>query len=523
MSVIRRNYLDKLNDKQKLCFNQILEGKNVFITGSGGTGKTYLLKVIKEYLDIKYKDIPYKHAITSLTGISSTYLDGTTIHSWSGIGLGNSDIDILIKRIIRSGKVIQWRTIDILLIDEISMLDAKLFTKLHYIGCQLRNCQNKLYGGIQLILAGDFLQLPPIDSSGYCFESLIWNEYKDDIDVINFTKIIRQSDFSFQKLLQNARMGIITDHDDRILEKRIITKVPKNESGIKATLIFPKNYDVDQINDSKINQLISKGWPSQLYKPNYSFIREENDTSYLDTLLLYQIFRHYQNNYGDENEKKRFYRVFPNLISYLDKTHKTSLLTENSQVMLTYNIDIDKKLVNGSRGIIIRFQEKTNYPIVKFVDGQESVILPQKHSKHFSNFILITNKIPLIPAWATTIHKQQGATLNYAIADLSEIFSPGQAYVALSRITSLDGLYLFGYNRKKIYANKAAIEFYKKLGFYCRMQRIKECADKDGTWVDLTDKNNYYHDACNNCFIDYLKTVMTDLLVEKITDNLLFI
>ena len=312
-----------------------------------------------------------------------------------------------------------------LIIDEISMLSAEFFDKLELLARLVRK-NDKPFGGIQIILSGDFCQLSPIDSKNFCFESLSWNNVIDK--VVYLTKIIRQENIEFQNCLSNIRIGKINEITKNTINNRINAKL-ENDFGIIPTKLFSKNFNVDFTNNSELDKLTKKN-KRYVYPMNCNFVNSKN----------------------------------------IDKYKKNISAVENlelcigCQVMLIFNMDIKNQLINGSRGIITDFIFKNGYyiPIVRFLNGIEMEIdFHEWKIEEEEKVIGSIKQIPLKLAYAFSIHKSQGSSLDYAIIDLLELFDYGMAYVALSRVRNLEGLSIISINWNKVKANPKAISFYQ--------------------------------------------------------------
>ena len=421
-----------MNDKQQKAITLMNNGENVFLTGGGGVGKSFVIrKFIEEY---RKKSLNSQGlAVTSTTGVSAVLIGGKTLHSWAGIGLGKGD---LIEKIKNNQKALSnWLRVKTLIIDEISMLNPRLFARLDKLACHYRN--NKLpFGGIQLIVVGDFCQLPVVKGDGtFCFNNPTWKKCK--FNVVNLTTVIRQDNIEFANVLQEIRFGNVSEKTRELLLSRtgIWTRNTCNEDGIKPTLLYSTNKNVDELNNKELIALIEDG------KVNKQFRVKIN------------------------NIKTKLGMVeFDNLVEYQTKDIKLVELAVGAQVMLTKNIDVDNGLANGSRGIIVDFNEDVNgCPVVKFVNGIEQTISYYSTTYKDADTSMDIVQIPLKLAWATTIHKSQGSTLDYVVANLSNIFEYGQAYVALSRARSLENLYLTGIDFDKIKCHPEAKSFYEDI------------------------------------------------------------
>jgi ATP-dependent DNA helicase PIF1 len=413
----------KLSKKQNDAYTIMAKGENIFLTGAAGSGKTACIKLfIKVYKSTKIM------GITSTTGISALLFGGVTLHSFLGIGLGKESVDVLTNKIqSRSYLKKRWVQLEVLIIDEISMLSPKLFDKLDALARRIRH-NPKPFGGIQLILAGDFCQLPCVDSDSFCFESNTWSECVDN--TVYLTEIMRQKNIDFQECLNNIRVGLLPKKTRDLLKTRIGVEL-KNEFGIKPTKLFSTNYSVDYINNNELDYLAQK---------------EPEFYEYDMDITVYPGVKN--KNFVIEKYKKSC------------NAPDTIQICVGAQVMLLWNMDAEKGLVNGSRGVISSFID--DIPMVKFLNGCE--LLVDHHIweiEENGEKIMNVSQIPLKVAYALTIHKSQGCSLDYAEIDLSNTFAKGQAYVALSRVKNLDGLSILDIDYNKIVADERAVAFYK--------------------------------------------------------------
>ena len=429
-----------MNEEQTKAFNSLKRGKNIFLTGSGGTGKSYLIQKFEEWCKKNYKRI----AITSTTGISALLINGMTIHSFAGIGLGERPVNELIERIKeKSFHVRRWNSIDILVIDEVSMMKPELFEKLDIIGRTIRNDHSRVFGGIQVVLVGDFAQLPPvyidnIPEKQFCFESDIWDTVIEEIHYL--TKIHRQNEEEFKKCLQEARLGKLSTESIKLLESRKIKKAKQAAvNDIIPTRLFARKKNVDYINNKNLNKL---------KKAKQKCVKYESSTK----CLGFKISDSQRNILTDKINKS---------CPAIDELE----LVHGAQVMLLHNLDIEMGLVNGSRGIIDGFDD-FNLPIVKFVNGKRLAIdyHTWKISENKGKVQVHKTQIPLMVAYALTIHKCQGSTLDYAVIRLDNVFECGQSYVALSRVRTIEGLFIKGdINPDLISCNEKVLIFYLQL------------------------------------------------------------
>lgn len=428
--------MTNFSQDQLIIFNKYIQGDNIFITGPGGCGKTYLIKEIVKHGKKNQKKIH----VCALTGCAAVLLEcnARTLHSWSGIGLASDTIEKIVERVVRNVKKKQnWLYVEVLIIDEVSMLSLKLFKILDLIGRKVKK-NDKPFGGIQLIFSGDFYQLPPIgneedfESTNFCFEAENWEQIFGIPCFLNTN--FRQKDLVYNKILNQIRIGKIYSSSC----KKLISCINKNTDKEMAppVILLPKRNDVDLINKTEYNKISEKEYEFKISLFNNLCEKENCKPDEKEFELQYL-----QNNSSAENNLK---------------------LKIGTKVMCIANIDMEseKPIVNGSQGIIVDFEN--NLPKVKFNNGAVRIINKHLWLSEKINSVGIS-QIPLIYAWAITIHKSQGLTLENAFIDAgSNIFEAGQTYVALSRLVSLDGLFLKNFDPSKIKINRKVFNFYNK-------------------------------------------------------------
>jgi len=407
-----------MDQDQQRAVDLALSGKSFFLTGAGGTGKSYVIRSIVDNLHKKDRDV----ALTAMTGCAALLLGrgAKTLHSWAGIGLGKESVDVILQKLRKSFKAKKgWQSADTLIIDEISMMQPELLDKLNLIGQQLLRSE-KPFGGLQVILVGDMYQLPPVNRENptgtfFVFESSTWKDLIKEAVVLR--TVHRQSDPVFLKILDEARDGRLSRESVQILESRRTNEWKKLE--IKPTLLFTKRADVEQINITQLQKCEGE---------DKIFVARTNKTQkYLTSHTIQQV-----TDYAiDKMDKSGAY--VPELT-----------LRKGAQVMLLTNKYMEQGLVNGSRGVVEFFSEGImNYPYVKFRNGETLLVDPHTWPCEDVDG-LERQQVPLRLAYAVTIHKAQGATLDCALIDIGKnTFEYGQAYVALSRVKSLDCLYIW--------------------------------------------------------------------------------
>lgn len=410
-----------LNLEQQKALDWFKKGKNLFITGSGGCGKTVWIKNLIH--ESKGQIITY----TSTTGISALHLGGKTIHSWSGIGLFDesksfeSYYESIIKKPI---KRTAWKNTHILVIDEISMMPPEMLDCLDYIGRKIRNRDSEPFGGIQVILVGDFYQLPPINKENkpkvFAFDAKCWNTLVHHC--IEFKHIYRQNDRDLTRILNRVRIGDIDNIVDSYLSQFINNP---NYDLSNYTHIYPTKVKVSLHNEKMLQNI--KDEPIKEYKYNVMF----------------------KNKY----DPKWF--IFPKdtLIEEILRVKKGAF------VMVNKNLDFDAGIVNGTQGTIVGFNTVTNDPIVSFHNGK-TIMNIYKEQWDFDGYTI--QQYPLMLAYAITIHKSQGCSIERLAIDIgSNVFEEGQTYVALSRCVSKQHLNIMTYNKNHILTNNRVKDFYK--------------------------------------------------------------
>ncbi|OHA59990.1 MAG: AAA family ATPase [Candidatus Vogelbacteria bacterium RIFOXYD1_FULL_42_15] len=406
---------------QKTALNILKTGANVFLTGEPGSGKTY---VVNDYVDY-LRRAGIETAITASTGIAATHIGGMTIHSWSGIGIKKKLTKYDLDKIATSEYLVKRiRRTKVLIIDEVSMISADTLTMVEAV-CREVKGVSAPFGGLQVVLVGDFFQLPPIvdrqepaptdlfleletieqPTSHFSFSSPVWS--RAGLIVCYLTEQHRQADRQFSAVLSAIRSETVGVLEQEIVASRLVTP---NTVPTEATKLFSHNLNVDQINLDKLNKISGS---IRIFT-----MKSEGREALVITLKKSCLS-------PERLELKIGARV---------------MFTKNNQRL---------GFVNGTLGEVIGFAKLSGRPIVKTKDGRrievESMAWPVEEN---GRALAQITQLPLRLAWAITIHKSQGMSLDEAVIDLSQVFEFGQGYVALSRVRSLAGLHLLGWNQK---------------------------------------------------------------------------
>jgi ATP-dependent exoDNAse (exonuclease V) alpha subunit len=401
---------------QKTALEILKMGYNIFLTGPAGSGKTYVLNRYIEYL--KSKSIAV--AVTASTGIAATHLNGKTIHSWSGLGIRNALDEKSLKRISRKrqlkSRILKTKT---LIIDEISMLHASQLDAVNEICKHVRESQLP-FGGIQTIFCGDFFQLPPVQQENqttttFAYSSNIWNEM--DIKVCYLDEQHRQKDNALTQVLNDIRQNSVSDKTKEIVATCRNRVFPKN---IRPAKLFTHNVDVNYINERELKKISAKAFAYNM---------------------------------------RTFGKI--NLVDFLKKSclaPECLVLKKGAQVIFVKN-NFEKGYVNGTMGQVIGFEKETRMPIIRTTHGKIITAEPSTWAMEEDDEIIASIKqIPLRLAWAITVHKSQGMSLDAAEIDLDKSFEFGMGYVALSRVRTLSGLSVLGINEMAFQVHTDAYE-----------------------------------------------------------------
>lgn len=384
-------------------------GKNVFLTGEPGAGKTYTVNMFTQWL----RDQDKQYAITASTGIAATHVGGVTIHSWSGIKIKKAITDNALQNMMMDERLVDRLCESrVLIVDEVSMLDANFINMLDQVLKRVRGEVFMPFGGIQVVFVGDFFQLPPVsreERAVYAFKSQAWKDA--ELTVCYLTEQHRQSEPVYIDLLKAMRNGTINESHKDLLRSCKTHEEPD-------THLYTHNVDVDLMNDAELEKLP-----------------------------------------GDEHVYRARFEGDQYSIEFLKRsciTPEILRLKEGALVMFTRN-NFDEGYVNGSIGHVLRFDE--GQPVVQLLDG--TTIRPERAEWEMEDSGRVKasmRQFPLRLAWAITVHKSQGMSLDNASIDLERCFEYGQGYVAISRVRSLKGLHLKGLNAKAFAIHPDVVE-----------------------------------------------------------------
>ena len=459
-----------LSEEQQIIHDIVVQrGQSVFFTGAAGTGKSFLLRHLIKSLRRKYGGSE-QVAVTSSTGIAACNVGGMTLHSWAGIGLGTEEPTRLAGKVNRNKNAqSRWRNCRVLIVDEVSMLDGELFDKLEFLARQVRK-NNNPFGGMQVILVGDFFQLPPVAKRGepmfFCFEAKCWPVVIKKTYILQ--QVFRQKDDQFVRILNEMRVCDLSMRSIDVLNT--LSRPVQYTDGVEATELYALRQQVHTSNEARLSALEGK-------------LHTFQTSDYVENVDHYD-----------------------NMVKRLDTNclaPRELQLKVGAQVMLITNLDQDRGLVNGSVGIIRAFEEfpelKKTYPIVEFPPTKSRkftcVVRIKSHDwkiEDGSRVLATRSQLPLVLAWAWSVHKSQGQTIDRLKIDLGRIFEYGQAYVALSRATSLDTLQVLNFRPGCVKTHPKVIAFAKSLRTASKaddddevpmeVDSVPEAVDDDGLW-----------------------------------------
>ncbi|MEO6760928.1 MAG: HRDC domain-containing protein [Candidatus Saccharimonadales bacterium] len=401
--------------RQLQALRIMMEGGSVFLTGAPGAGKTHTLNEFIRRATRAGKNV----AVTASTGIAATHIGGTTIHSWSGLGIKDTLSEWDMDRIKSNARLIKrYNAVDILVIDEVSMLHGHRLNMINEVSKLLRK-NDQPFGGLQVILVGDLFQLPPIsrgpDQVDFVHLSQAWAELNPKICYL--TEQHRQSgNDNLLDLLEAMRRGDVNELHEAALQERLREQRP---GDLIVTRLYSHNIDVDSINQKHLAALTVEAITYPMQTSGAAPKIEQLTKSVL--------------------------------------APETLELKLGAEVMFVAN-DFAKGFVNGSRGKVIDLVD--GMPLVELTNGREIKVEPHSWKlEEDGRKRAEVSQLPLRLAWAITIHKSQGMSLDAAEIDLSRSFTPGMGYVALSRVRSMDGVYLIGINQMALTMHPLIFEF----------------------------------------------------------------
>lgn len=419
-------------------YRAVTKRENLFLTGGGGVGKTHTLKKIVEAL----REKKLRVFVTALTGLAATHLCGTTLHGFLGVGLAKDPIPELVCRAKRVKS--RWKECDVLVIDEISMLDAVLLSVVDQLGRQLRDNPSVPFGGIQVVASGDFLQLPPVEGK-YAFQNPLWNTVFGPKNTIYFKEVFRQKDAALYARLNRLRLAQHTDQDNRFWSAQVRQVPPEIESQL--TRLFSTNADADVVNKRGLLEVCPNKAEWLVYEAT-SICHDISDT--LACAFVANM------------QKSCLAR--PKVV-----------VAVGARVMLVANLKEHNELVNGCTGVIVGVKRMRGprgtsvlYPEVEFDVASGGVLrtVIQPFSWNYmkrEKVVARYTQVPLLLCYSISVHKAQGMTLDKLAITCNKVFDDGQAYVAFSRMTNLENCYITSYDPKAFTVNPFVKAFYEAL------------------------------------------------------------
>ena len=435
----------------------VINRENLYIGGAGGVGKSHLLKLIYKEMIKKGLNI----GMTATTGLASTLLpNGVSTNSFCGIGYAEDAFPVLLKRARAPWVAARWRSCQVLFIDEVSMMKPYILELIDKIAQHIRG-NNKPFGGIQLITCGDFCQLPPVYKTNekkyqnltFAFEHELWKKYLGPKNTIYLRDVYRQNEKEVYDSLNRLRLAEPTDGDDAFWCQQI-RSIPE-ELKTEIIRLCGTNKEAETINMENLNKKCPRDkceW--KIFNAISSIVADSGNKKTRESA-------------GKKDLRSRL------VGAYLDNMTKHCLarteltLAAGAKVMLVVNLDPPKKLINGTCGKIIDF--KHGNPVVEFevtgADSKEKEIIIRVIEMYYWKYevngeLLATyGQIPLLLAWAITIHKSQGMSLKDMSVNVSKSFAFGQSYCALSRMKSLKDAIITGYDPRAFQIHPKVKEF----------------------------------------------------------------
>ena len=441
--------------------------QNVFLSGEAGTGKTELIKAFVHHClgtSTIFQVCALTGCATLLLGVSGA----RTVHSFSGLNLRvkNQTNEEIVQNALRNRKcVAKWKKLHVLIVDEVSMMSKRLFELLEELARRARRSGDP-FGGVQVVFSGDFFQLPPVcteindcDDSMFCFQSPMWGTLFPWRHHVLLKTMFRQRDPVYCNILSQIRKGALDEAGQTVLCGHVNRKM--GSDVVPPPQLFSVRYKVDRLNQVKFGDIASPA-------VEFALDKRMDCSHYLDRddNVKIEAKHHVVAQTMSLREKTAvFHRLVASTLSLAQsptlEKEAVLRLKVGALVMSTTNLDMERGICNGSQGVVAELSR--GGPLVLFDNGvRKQIKYVYVHSDEFPT--IAVGHIPLCLSWAITIHKMQGATLAAAEMDLgASIFEYGQIYVALSRIKSLDGLYLSAFDASKIRANPTVTEFYRRV------------------------------------------------------------
>ncbi len=459
--------------RQAQALQLMMDGTSIFLTGAPGAGKTHVLNEFIRLAKKRGKNV----AVTASTGIAATHIGGTTIHSWSGLGIQEyvSEQD-LVRLSAKDRLVKRYNATDVLVIDEVSMLHGRRLDMVNMVAKKLRQSAAP-FGGLQVILVGDLFQLPPVErersNPDFVHLSDAWAELQPVVCYLTEQHRVSAGD-SLLDLLSAMRRGEVHELHEAALQERLRQKPA---ADVVVTRLYAHNMDVDRINQQHLQALQAEPKAYDMVTSGAAAKREQLMKSVLAPEKL--------------------------------------VLKRGAEVMFVAN-NFPKGFVNGTRGTVIDFDGNT--PIVVIAGGKEIRVEPHSWSLEEDGRVRAeVTQLPLRLAWAITIHKSQGMSLDAAEVDLSRSFTPGMGYVALSRVRSMDGLFLAGINQVALQLHPLIFEYDREL-----RELSEEMGLKTADFTEDTKKNEVEMAFDEALFVQLKKWRTAQAAKEKIAPYMVF-
>lgn len=405
-----------LTPSQQIAFELLQSNANVFLTGVAGTGKSYLLRHFMRGLDLK------SFPVLASTGAAAVLIGGRTFHSFFGLGILEGGAQRTLERALGDRRIkARLRRIEGFVLDEVSMISGEVLAVAEQIARSVRD-SSAPWGGLKVVVVGDFAQLPPVSKQtrfkDWAFLSDTWQ--RSEFRSVVLSEIVRTDDAEFVEVLNSVREGVVTDLVAEFLQRKVETELDEHYSG---TCLFAHRNTTDQLNHKKLSEIDDE---------------------------LYSLPTHYS---GSQQQIEVLKKSAP----IGDEVH----LKRSAFVMTRMN-DSRYRYINGTTGRVVDIGK--DVVVLQLKNGKEVEIEPAEFSimNAEGEVTAVARNFPLTLAYATTIHKSQGMTLDEAFIDLARLWEPGQAYVALSRLRRGSGLKISGWSRDSVKADDAVKAFHRK-------------------------------------------------------------